>query len=220
MTHNNSRNDVRHVFSLVGTSNKHTQDLINKESNKYGDIVQQNFNDTYNNLTLKMLMMIQWSTEYCNNARYVVKIDSDNFVNLFNVKEVINQANSDEKLMGKCHNNVKPIRSLKSKWSMTRQQYQQDHYPPFCLGPRYVIPMKVASAVLRVASDTPMIRLEDVYLGMLLHKTPYSIKTIQIDRGPGFSTHQSCELAKRTVSYNTHGIQSVSMTKVWNIKSR
>lgn len=47
----------------------------------YGDIIRQEFLDTYNNLTLKTIMAFKWVIEFCPNARYIMKTDTDVFIN-------------------------------------------------------------------------------------------------------------------------------------------
>lgn len=51
----------------------------------YGDIIRQDFLDTYNNLTLKTIMAFRWVTEFCPNARYIMKTDMDAFTNTVNL---------------------------------------------------------------------------------------------------------------------------------------
>jgi len=52
------------------------------ESTKYGDVIQEGFLDTYNNLTLKSVMLLKWVRTHCRHALYVMKTDDDMFVNL------------------------------------------------------------------------------------------------------------------------------------------
>ncbi|XP_010074893.1 PREDICTED: beta-1,3-galactosyltransferase 2-like, partial [Pterocles gutturalis] len=54
--------------------------VLEEESQLFGDILQQDFLDTYNNLTLKTLMGMEWETKHC--PTYVVKADRDVFLNL------------------------------------------------------------------------------------------------------------------------------------------
>lgn len=43
------------------------QNRINQESESYGDILQEGFLDTYNNLTLKSIMLLKWVTNNCDD---------------------------------------------------------------------------------------------------------------------------------------------------------
>ena len=47
----------------------------------YGDIIRQEFLDTYDNLTLKTIKAFKWVIEFCPNARYIMKTDTDVFIN-------------------------------------------------------------------------------------------------------------------------------------------
>lgn len=68
---------TRLVFMLGSTHNKTIQHKIELESQIYNDIVQQNFDDSYRNLTLKCIMSLEWVSNYCPSAKYVLKTDDD-----------------------------------------------------------------------------------------------------------------------------------------------
>lgn len=54
------------VIFLVGqTENNETQENITVESQTYDDLIQENFFDSYNNLTLKSIMMLKWVVNNC-----------------------------------------------------------------------------------------------------------------------------------------------------------
>ena len=57
------------------------QSSIEEESHVHHDIIQQDYQDTYYNLTVKTLMGMNWVAAHCPQARYVMKTDSDMFVN-------------------------------------------------------------------------------------------------------------------------------------------
>lgn len=64
-----SRHDfaVKILFLLGQTANNETQVKINTESEVYGDVIQESFLDTYNNLTLKTVMMLKWVNKNCRH---------------------------------------------------------------------------------------------------------------------------------------------------------
>ncbi len=78
---------IRTVF-LIGSPPKSENlgnkqkylDLIFDENKKNGDIVQQDFIDSYYNNTLKSLMAIKWINTYCSNSKYYLLIDDDFFL--------------------------------------------------------------------------------------------------------------------------------------------
>lgn len=57
--------NVKIVYLIGQTQNNETQTMINQESDYFGDIVQESFLDSYNNLTLKSIMMLKWVTTNC-----------------------------------------------------------------------------------------------------------------------------------------------------------
>lgn len=58
---------VKILFLLGQTPSNETQAKINVESEVYGDVIQESFLDTYNNLTLKTVMMLKWVNQNCQN---------------------------------------------------------------------------------------------------------------------------------------------------------
>ncbi|PIK56175.1 hypothetical protein BSL78_06913 [Apostichopus japonicus] len=80
--------NVRYVFILgkvEGEKEAMTQELVAKEAQKYGDIVQGNFQESFKNLTLKVVLGLKWTTEFCSDAAYLYKGDEDMFVAWRNV---------------------------------------------------------------------------------------------------------------------------------------
>ncbi|RUS78931.1 hypothetical protein EGW08_013309, partial [Elysia chlorotica] len=51
------------------------QTLLRKESSVYGDIVQENFIDSYRNLSLKSVAIVRWVSLYCPGSTFVIKAD-------------------------------------------------------------------------------------------------------------------------------------------------
>ncbi|NWU70488.1 B3GT5 galactosyltransferase, partial [Pterocles burchelli] len=63
-----------------------------------------------------------------------------------------------------------PIRKIKSKWYVSREEYPGNTYPPFCSGTGYVLSTDVASQIYSVSESVPFIKLEDVFIGLCLDK--------------------------------------------------
>lgn len=58
---------VKVVFLVGETSSNETQLRISQESYMFGDMIQESFIDSYNNLTLKTIMMLKWVTTNCGD---------------------------------------------------------------------------------------------------------------------------------------------------------
>jgi hypothetical protein len=73
-------------FSLIITSTSpftFSQAALEFEAEQYHDIVQEDFQDTYHNLTYKGIAGLKWISYFCPHARFILKTDDDIFVNTF-----------------------------------------------------------------------------------------------------------------------------------------
>ena len=48
------------------------------EADTNNDVVIEDFQDTYLNLTLKSTFMLKWLNGRCSHAKFVMKVDHDN----------------------------------------------------------------------------------------------------------------------------------------------
>ncbi|KAG8431661.1 hypothetical protein GDO86_020557 [Hymenochirus boettgeri] len=172
--------DVVTVF-LVGlptVASDKVQQLLEKENNIYGDIMQQDFMDTYYNLTLKTLMGIEWVTKYCPTASYVMKTDSDMFINVnYLIHKILLTVSSGREnfFTGNIRNNTGPIRTNDSKWYVPKEVYPDDSYPVYCSGSGYIFSSILAQKIYDVAQVVNILPMEDVFIGMCLEKLNVTI---------------------------------------------
>jgi beta-1,3-galactosyltransferase 1 len=166
---------VRLVFMLGKTADKSTQDLVSLESERYRDIVQGDFLDTYRNLTYKAVMALGWASKYCSHADYVLKSDDDVLVNMF---ALIRHLKSMQRhgigtrglLLCNGWDNMKVIRTKKSKWYVSESEYRHSRYPSYCAGAAYVQSSDVISAMYRATFEEPFFWIDDLYITGLLAK--------------------------------------------------
>ena len=93
------------------------QNSVTEESEKYNDIIQERFLDTYNNLTLKSVMLLKWASSNCEATKYLMKTDDDMFINIPKLIELLNaRPKRNETLIGCLICNAKPISDPKNKW--------------------------------------------------------------------------------------------------------
>lgn len=67
----NAAVDFKLVFLLglpPSRNDSDVQDRIEEEIDKYKDVIQEGFTDSYNNLTLKSIMMLKWINNNCNES--------------------------------------------------------------------------------------------------------------------------------------------------------
>ena len=104
---------------------------VSNESQEYGDIVQEDFIDTYANLTVKTLMLLKWFTENCPDTQYVMKTDDDMYINLVKLHEVVQSTKDPQLLTGMLNQKSRPITDTKSKWFAPSYMFTNNTYPEF-----------------------------------------------------------------------------------------
>ncbi|XP_061686926.1 beta-1,3-galactosyltransferase 2-like [Syngnathoides biaculeatus] len=156
-----------------GEAGSGEQRTLRKESRKYRDLIQQDFLDSYKNLTLKIWMGLHWVARYCPRATYVMKTDSDMFINTENLILKLLRPDSKPKtnyFTGKVLKNLSPHRDKTSKWYVSKDEYPEEKYPDFCSGTGYVLSGDLAPKIYAVAPSVRKVYLEDVYVGLCLAK--------------------------------------------------
>lgn len=179
------------VLFLVGKPRSNgTQQSLVDESSTHGDLIQEDFLDTYNNLTLKSLMLLKWISRFngdTDRVKYVMKCDDDTFLNVPNLVHVLlggtvpiykdtfklytaatvqrSSWTGSSSLMGFLFRNARPIRDVTSKWYAPKYMYRRKIYPNYLSGTGYVMEAThTAKQLYRAAFHAPLFHLEDVYV--------------------------------------------------------
>lgn len=145
------------------------QEKLEEESRKHMDIIQMNFVDSYKNLTIKTMMMMNWLATHCPNTSYAMKVDADIFVNVFYLKRRLSGSPRQDYITGSLISDGKPRRDSNSKWQLTEEMYPEDNFPPYVSGAGYVFSADLAARISWASRFVKMIPLEDVYVGLCLN---------------------------------------------------
>ncbi|CAJ0918146.1 unnamed protein product [Ranitomeya imitator] len=161
------------LVGLPHISSSQTQDLLEEESSTFGDIVQQDFIDTYYNLTLKTLMGMEWVTKFCPSASYALKVDSDMFLNVdYLIHNVLypDLPVRTNYLTGALVKNSGAVRNKASKSYIPKEIYPNNTYPPYASGAGYVFSLDMAKKIYDVAQEIRVIPVEDAFMGICLYE--------------------------------------------------
>lgn len=161
------RPDIRLVFVLGYGADNDTQNRLLGEDSTFGDLIQGRFLDAYYNLTRKSVLILKWAHSRCPNARHVVKIDDDCFLNAPNLLKFLADRKETSAIYGRMWNKVKPIRDEKHKWSVSKKVFSGNEFPSYTGGPSYVFTSGTAIQALLQAINSgqvPWLELEDVYV--------------------------------------------------------
>ena len=149
------------------------QRMLVAESQRHHDIIQQDFLDSYKNLTIKTLMGMNWVAMHCPQASYVMKTDSDVFVNTeYLIYKLLRPELKPKKnyFTGNNMRGFAPNRNKNSKWYMPPELYPSEKYPTFCSGTGYVFSGDLARKIYQASLNIHHLHLEDVYVGICLAK--------------------------------------------------
>lgn len=161
---------LRVVF-LVGSrvQTKGLTGRLQKESERFGDMVMGTFNDSYLNMTYKTVMGLHWMNSYCRKATFVMKSDDDVMINIYKLvyflQELIKTKSESHNFYFGLAMQPSPFRSNTSKWYMSYSDYKYSQYPPYCLGSGYVLSNDVAIKIYGVTKQVPFFWIDDVYMG-------------------------------------------------------
>eukprot|EP00095_Tigriopus_kingsejongensis_P002931 snap_masked-scaffold1588_size34843-processed-gene-0.11 protein:Tk02931 transcript:snap_masked-scaffold1588_size34843-processed-gene-0.11-mRNA-1 annotation:"hypothetical protein SINV_13500" len=161
---------VRVVFLLGHAHNFTGQRAVVMEASEFGDIVQEDFLDTYANLTIKSLMLLKWYVNNCDKVAYVLKTDDDMYINLKNLHGLVLANQKPNLLVGNLICGAQPIRDPYNKWYAPEYMYSGSVYPNYVSGTAYLLSRSTAKVLLEAAAALPMFHLEDVYITGILSR--------------------------------------------------
>ncbi|XP_038001593.1 UDP-GalNAc:beta-1,3-N-acetylgalactosaminyltransferase 1 [Motacilla alba alba] len=189
---------------------------VEDESILYGDIIRQDFVDTYDNLTLKTIMAFQWFSEFCSNARFFMKTDADVFINTPNLVKFLLQLNSSENVFTgyPLIENFAYRGGFDSKRYISYQEYPFKLYPPYCSGLGYILDGKLALRTYELMGHVKPLKFEDVYVGICLNLLKVNI-TIPKDAEQFFLYKIDFDICKYRHLIAVHGLTSNELIQFW-----
>ncbi|XP_078597507.1 beta-1,3-galactosyltransferase 1-like [Branchiostoma floridae x Branchiostoma japonicum] len=162
--------EIRTLFALGTTDNQELQQAIEKEDAMHEDIIQENFKDSYKNLTLKTVMTLKWFMYFCPKAGYLMKTDDDTYVNVLNLVKTLRRLKEKTRLVtGFVLKGSQPRRDVMSKWYVSVDDFPKETFSWYTAGGTgYVMSSDVVPLLYQMSLRTKPLPLEDVYIGMCL----------------------------------------------------
>ncbi|CAB4060433.1 B3GALT1 [Lepeophtheirus salmonis] len=170
-----SPNHFENLVFLLGTKemDSHSKSLLSSEIDSFGDIVVEDFMDTYNNLTLKSIFMLKFIVRYNLKIKTLFKMDDDSYFNVERFPTIIDFDSTA--IRGFKYVQTYPIRyatifTVASKWICPSWMYVDDIYPEYIGGAGYLIPGSEIPKLYKSSFTTLFIHLEDVFLTGIIAK--------------------------------------------------
>ncbi|XP_050092235.1 uncharacterized protein LOC126575539 [Anopheles aquasalis] len=190
---------ARLIFLLGAVNSSAAQRVIEEESLTNDDIVQGSFFDAYRNMTYKHVMALKWYNYHCPDARYVLKVDDDVFINtpvLYDVLQLV--APQRNLLLCELKQKLSVKRTHRSKWFVSWREYPARYYPPHCPGYSILYSADVARGLYREAQRQPFFWIDDVHItGTVAH---YANLTITPMDGLYLDGEQRTDLLNRKLN--------------------
>lgn len=163
------RHNATLVFIMGSVSDQHLMALVGMESERYGDIVQEDFVDSYRNLTYKAIAGLKWAASFCSRATYILKTDDDILVNWYRLLDYVHkvvepQYGGQGLILCNQWLRMKIIREKKSKWYIPEEDFPGEYFPPYCSGSAFLLSGDMAQAMYEASLETPFFWVDDYYI--------------------------------------------------------
>lgn len=163
------------VMFIVGITPNHSmlQLALEQESAMHHDILQEDFVDSYRNLSFKGIAALRYIQKHCQHVSFILKTDDDIFVNIFSLVPHLRKLPTYGDLPQKAilcllWHRMPVIRNPKSKWFVPREEWPPDYYNNYCSGSAFILTPEAASAMYQAVGHTPFHWVDDFYITGLL----------------------------------------------------
>ena len=180
--------EAKLIFMLGSGSDPYVQGEIESESRQHGDIIQENFTDSYRNLSLKSVGVLKWVKYFCSNVRLIFKADDDIYVNVPNLMDLVMKIKSVSSpfIMGYIFKGAKPVVDKTSKWYTPKEDYNESFYPDYVSGTSYIMSNSAVKQLYTAALNTKLFWLEDIYITGICRRKA----TIRLSHHPGIAFYK------------------------------
>ena len=161
--------DIRIVFMMGLTNDSKLAELLSLEANTYADIVQANYHDSYYNLTYKAVSSMKWITQYCNQTRFILKIDDDIIPNIFLIIRRLSSLSKHNQIRNKSlmclfYDKHRMKVNRVGKWKISKQIFSSDSYGRYCSGSAFILTNDLPPLLYNVSQHFKFFWVDDYFL--------------------------------------------------------
>lgn len=171
----------RLFFVLGKSANSIWQTENHRESQRFNDILIGDFDENYKNIIIKTFMGHLWAFATFS-CQYVLKTDDDVYVRVPRLAHWLTKAGQPQRFYGGYLNKGFPVlRDSRSKWFISKQEYNESVYPPYCPGAFHVLSSDILPDLFNYTQYNKPFFIDDAYIGVAA--SDLGIKAVDI---PGF----------------------------------
>ena len=170
------------AFFCMGLASNQTDNEANQqEALEKNDVIVGRFEDIYINLVIKTFMSHFWAVTKLS-CKYVLKTDDDVYVRVPRLISWLVKSGFQRSFYG---GYVSPyiavVRDPASRWFISKEQYNQTNWPPFCHGAFHVLSIDIIPRYLQFTHIKKPFHTDDAYIGVASKEMGINVTQI-----PGF----------------------------------
>ncbi|CAG4937846.1 unnamed protein product [Colias eurytheme] len=203
---------LRTLF-IIGLNN--AKEIDHLSDRHKGDLVVYQFQEHYQNLTLKTALMLKWTAQKCSSKiNFLLKTDDDILINPWQIERIVKE-NLDADLIGYKNENAAVYHNEDEKWFLPHWLYADDMVPEYLSGNAYLINGKHVLPILKAAYSVPVINIEDIYFTFLVAKKKLGLRLTHEPRLRGFKPWLPLTQFYWNLA-SVHSLSPTEMLKWWS----
>ena len=170
--------NTNHVFKpifLMGIDRipKEVLFKIQKENEDFQDLLLVDIEETYQNPPKKLLAAFHWIFNLkAEQLNWIVKLDDDIYINITKFDQYFSHISNPDTIHCLEMTNTKPVRDPKSRWYISKEDWNQDMYPPYCSGTAYIMTPIIGEILFQTYTSHHLtnskVWMEDLFLTGIL----------------------------------------------------
>ena len=157
-------------------------EIVHVENKEHQDMIQWDFEDTFQNLTVKEVLFLQWQHNHCQGITHIFKGDDDIFMNPHAISKLIleHERTSPKKMFtGSVLNGSPRILDWRSKYFCPSDLWPEKSYPPYVSGGGYVFSKEIADKLFLASLNVRIFPIDDAFVGVLLKNIDYKPESVK-----------------------------------------
>ncbi|XP_066977035.1 beta-1,3-galactosyltransferase 5-like [Macrobrachium rosenbergii] len=156
------------VFMVGSAKTPREAAIVREESQAHRDIVQGEYDDSYHTLSYKALASLRWVSIYCPRVPWTLHADDDVLLDLFLLTRFLKEVHKEDSFF--CFNWKGSEVKRFGKWQVSRTEFLEKNYPPYCSGAVWILATHLVYRLLNATRQEPFLWVDDVYITGILAK--------------------------------------------------
>jgi len=154
------------IFSLGQMHDEKMDENVIREAQEHNDIIICDLQESYVNITAKIICTYKWLSTVSANFDFMIKLDDDIYINVPGIVHYLSSLNSKKRFYGGVTYQGKVPRS--GRHNVPMRIFSRDYFPLYCKGANYVLSSDLLPALVNQMHTTPAFPVEDAYTGVLM----------------------------------------------------